>query len=89
MCVWLWKIFPIRQIRVTLAAFASVRGEEKAWHISEVLTDKFLNIPFPFTPIRLTTVGDADLAITRRSYVFKYLENDFPAYIVFPSEGLL
>ena len=42
---------------------------------------------FPFTPIRLTTVGDADLAITRRSYVFKYLENDFPAYIVFPSEG--
>lgn len=70
-----------------LAAFASVRGEEKAWHISEVLTDKFLNIPFPFTPIRLTTVGDADLAITRRSYVFKYLENDFPAYIVFPSEG--
>lgn len=27
------------------------------------------------------------MAITRRSYVFKYLENDFPAYIVFPSEG--
>lgn len=42
---------------------------------------------FPFTPIRMTAVGDADIAITRQSYVFKYLENDFPAYIVHPREG--
>lgn len=42
---------------------------------------------FPFTPVRMTAVGDADLAITRQSYVFKYLENKFPAYVVVPREG--
>ena len=42
---------------------------------------------FPFTPIRMTAVGDADIAITRQSYVFKYLESDFPAYVVHPREG--
>lgn len=42
---------------------------------------------FPFTPIRMTAVGDADIALTRQSYVFKYLENNFPAYVVFPVEG--
>ncbi len=42
---------------------------------------------FPFTGIRMTAVGDADIAITRQSYVFKYLESKFPAYIVIPREG--
>ena len=42
---------------------------------------------FPFTAIRMTAVGDADVAITRQSYVFKYLENKFPAYVVHPREG--
>ena len=42
---------------------------------------------FPFTSIRMTAVGDADVAITRQSYVFKYLENKFPAYVVHPKEG--
>ena len=42
---------------------------------------------FPITPIRMTATGDADIAITRRSHVFKYLQNDFPAYILIPEEG--
>lgn len=42
---------------------------------------------FPFTPVRMVAVGDADLAITRQSYVFKYLENNFPAYVAYPEEG--
>lgn len=71
-----------------LAAFASVRGEEKTLDYFRGLNSQIPQYSrFPFTPIRLTTVGDADLAITRRSYVFKYLENDFPAYVVFPAEG--
>ena len=40
-----------------------------------------------FTPVRMAAVGDADVAITRRSYVFKYLESNFPAYVVYPEEG--
>lgn len=35
----------------------------------------------------MAAVGDADVAITRQSYVFKYLENKFPAYVVYPKEG--
>lgn len=42
---------------------------------------------FPITPVRMVALGDADLAFTRRSYVFKYLENDFPAYMFTPAEG--
>ena len=37
--------------------------------------------------IRPLATGDADIAITRRSHVFKYLQNDFPAYILIPEEG--
>lgn len=71
-----------------LAAFASVRGEEKSLAYFRGLNRQIPQYSrFPFTPVRLTAVGDADLAITRRSYVFKYLENDFPAYIVLPEEG--
>jgi len=42
---------------------------------------------FSITPVRMAATGDADIAITRRSYVFKYLQNDFPAYILIPEEG--
>ena len=42
---------------------------------------------FPITPVRMAATGDADIAITRRSHVFKYMQNDFPAYILIPSEG--
>ena len=44
-------------------------------------------VKFPITPVRMAATGDADIAITRRSYVFKYLQNDFPAYILVPEEG--
>ncbi len=71
-----------------LAAFASARGEEKSLAYFRGLNSQIPQYSrFPFTAIRLTTVGDTDLAITRRSYVFKYLENDFPAYTVVPNEG--
>lgn len=42
---------------------------------------------FPITPVRMIATGDADIAITRRSHVFRYLQNDFPAYILTPEEG--
>ena len=42
---------------------------------------------FPITPVRMAATGDADIAVTRRSHVFKYLQNDFPAYILIPEEG--
>ena len=42
---------------------------------------------FPITPVRMAATGDADIAVTRRSHVFKYLQNDFPAYILIPGEG--
>lgn len=71
-----------------LAAFASARGEKSTLAYFRGLNRQIPQYSrFPFTPIRLTTVGDADIAITRRSYVFKYLENNFPAYIVLPKEG--
>ena len=42
---------------------------------------------FPITPVRMAATGDVDIAITRRSHVFRYLQNDFPAYILIPEEG--
>lgn len=42
---------------------------------------------FPITPVRMAATGDADIALTRRSHVFRYLQNDFPAYILIPEEG--
>lgn len=42
---------------------------------------------FPITPVRMAATGDADIAVTRRSHAFKYLQNDFPAYILIPEEG--
>ena len=71
-----------------LAAFADHYGEATSlnylWNINRFIGQYS---KFPFTPIRMTAVGDADLAITRQSYVFKYLESKFPAYVVYPAEG--
>lgn len=71
-----------------LAAFAGHFGETISlnylWNINRFIGQY---AKFPFTPIRMTAVGDADLAITRQSYVFKYLESKFPAYVVHPKEG--
>lgn len=71
-----------------LAAFADHYGETTSlnylWNINRFIGQY---AKFPFTPVRLTAVGDADVAITRQSYVFKYLESKFPAYVVYPREG--
>lgn len=64
--------------------FGETESLNYLWNINHHI-DKYAK--FPFTPIRITAVGDADLAITRRSYVFKYLEIRFPAYVVYPQEG--
>ena len=71
-----------------LGAMADHMGEATSlnymWNINRSIAQY---AKFPFTPIRMTAVGDADLAVTRQSYVFKYLENDFPSYVVHPNEG--
>ena len=71
-----------------LGAFADTMGETTSlnylWNINRFVGQY---AKFPFTSIRMTAVGDADVAITRQSYVFKYLENKFPAYVVHPREG--
>ena len=71
-----------------LGSMADHMGEVSSlnymWNINRYVSQY---AKFPFTPIRMTAVGDADIAITRQSYVFKYLENDFPAYVVHPKEG--
>ena len=71
-----------------LAAMASHMGETEAIHYFRLLKPRITSYgKAPFTPIRMVTVGDADLAITRRSYVMKYLESDFPAYVLQPLDG--
>lgn len=71
-----------------LGSFASQIGEAEAFNYFSNLNKLIAQYAkFPFTPVRMTALGDADVAITRLSYVFKYLENDFPAYIVHPREG--
>lgn len=74
--------------RQLFAAFASNMGEEKAFKYFLDL-DKYViqYTKFPFTPVRLLAAGEADFAITLSSYVYEYLDNDFPAYTVEPSEG--
>ncbi len=71
-----------------LGALADAMGETVSlnylWNINRFVGQY---AKFPFTPVRMTAVGDADIAITRQSYVFKYLENKFPAYVVYPKEG--
>ena len=71
-----------------LGAFAEHYGETTSlnylWNINHNI-NKYAQ--FPFTPVRITAVGDADIAITRQCYVFKYLEIRFPAYVVIPEEG--
>ena len=71
-----------------LGALADHMGETTSlnylWNINRFVGQY---AKFPFTSIRMTAVGDADVAITRQSYVFKYLENKFPAYMVHPKEG--
>ena len=71
-----------------MSSFASKMGEEVFLNYMRSI-NSFINqyAKFPFTPVRMAAVGDADVAITRQSYVSKYLENNFPAYVIVPKEG--
>ena len=71
-----------------MSSFASKMGEEVFLNYMRSINN-FINqyAKFPFTPVRMAAVGDADIAITRQSYVSKYLENNFPAYVIIPEEG--
>ena len=70
------------------AAFASNMGEDKAFAYFQELNKYVVQYTkFPFTPVRMITSGEADFAITLNSYVYEYLDNDFPAYTVEPNEG--
>ena len=71
-----------------MSAFASNLGEEVFLNYMYSI-NRFIDqyAKFPFTPVRMAAVGDADIAITRQSYVSKYLENNFPAYVIVPKEG--
>lgn len=71
-----------------LCAFASHWGEENAMNYLRDLHQSIEQYgKFPFTPIRMAATGDADIALTRSSYIFQYLENSFPAYVSRPVEG--
>jgi len=71
-----------------LCAFASHWGEENALNYLRDLHQSIEQYgKFPFTPIRMAATGDADIALTRSSYIFQYLENSFPAYVSRPVEG--
>lgn len=71
-----------------LASMADKMGETVSLNYFWNLHDNVIQYTkFPFTSVRMTAVGDADVALTRQSYVFKYLDNKFPAYVVHPSEG--
>ena len=71
-----------------LAAFSSHMGQNECMEYFRQIRPMIKQYAkFPITPVRMTATGDADIAITRRSHVFRYLQNDFPAYILTPEEG--
>ena len=71
-----------------LAAMASRMGQNECMEYFRQLRPMIKQYTkFPITPVRMAATGDADIAITLRSHVFKYLQNDFPAYILIPEEG--
>lgn len=71
-----------------IGSFASNNGENATLNYLSHIHNKIDQYAkFPFTPIRMAAVGDVDLAITRQSFVSQYLENNFPAYVIFPKEG--
>jgi len=71
-----------------LACMSSQMGQDEFLNYFKTIRNSVQQYAkFPITPVRMTAVGDADIAITRRSYVFKFLQDDFPAYIIIPEEG--
>lgn len=71
-----------------LAAMACRMGEDSAinymWNAHNRVTQY---TKFPFSSIRLVATGEADMTVTVQSVVSKYLESEFPAYMVVPKEG--
>ena len=73
-----------------LAAFASVRGEEKSLAYFRGLNRQIPQYSrFPFTPIRLTTVGDADLVLLGAATYSNIWKMIFLHISSFPVKGLL
>lgn len=71
-----------------LAALSSRMGQDACLAYFRTLRPMIRQFSkYPISPVRMAATGDADIAITRRSQVFKYLQNDFPAYVLIPSEG--
>lgn len=71
-----------------LAAMACHMGEQSAitymWNANNRVTQY---TKFPFSSIRMVATGEADMTVTVQSMVAKYLESEFPAYVVSPKEG--
>lgn len=71
-----------------LAAMASRMGQNEFMDYFKKISPMIIQYArFPITPVRMAATGNADIALTRRSHVFRYLQNDFPAYILIPEEG--
>lgn len=71
-----------------LAALASHMGQAECLQYFKTLQPLAGTYgKFPITSIRMVAGGDADLALTRSSFVAPYLESDFPAYIQVPEGG--
>ena len=70
-----------------LAAASSHMGQDACLDFFRKLRPRTRFAKYAISPVRMAATGDADIAITRRSQVFKYLQNDFPAYAVIPEEG--
>lgn len=74
--------------RQILAAFASKMGEREVIDYFSSLRNKVVKYSkFSFTPLRMLVAGDADIAVTLKSYAYGFAEDDFPAYLVEPKEG--
>lgn len=71
-----------------LAALASHMGQEACLQYFQSLQPLLGTFgKFPITSIRMVAGGDADVALTRSSFVAPYLESNFPAYVQVPEGG--
>ena len=74
--------------RSLLCGFVSELGEDGAFELMrKVDRNAHKYVSFPFTSVRLVVSGDGDAALVRRSQVFRYLEQEFPAFVLTPQEG--
>lgn len=71
-----------------LAALASHMGQEACMQYFQSLQPLLGPFgKFPITSIRMVAGGDADVTLTRSSFVAPYLESNFPAYVQVPEGG--